>query len=668
MLYDSTLGLSPDDKNKSLKVDDNPSPPQEYSKYANIANATPAIRLLHARDSRLSVMVSTQLTEHCAPTLSTPVSRKLFNTSTITREEAQHETTTASDDLIWRMATNAPTQSTPVSQNAPTQSTPANQNISDKLAIMREEAQRTLGESTPAAEVTLGGPAWRMAANAPTQSTPVSQNNSDKKSEQVREAAEREQEMLRVTTLLSQTIDEVEQTKSQLHTVNELQEVTHTELGKLKTAYEEMCQLKATTDYEKSAALTEKAGALREKAKADEEVQKGLRALADLQVKMDAETKLMTDKFNDLMKKDWPAPATVKKLEAAVLTQEKTIKSLKSQLELKNTSPQAKSTEDPSWAQLYVKIEAELEELKKDYKLIEATSDEALSDFSKEMMDMNKQISDMQTIITDQQQEITELQTLKPRELAKILVQSAPPGKDKDKASSHQQAPATAQAQKPAASAPAPAAGEDTSIDSDYLYQGKSEDDDSQTEYRVLKIEQVTDQLNRCKQEMDANIKDQKARLKLGSSQKMTKEQKDSASHQYDEEMLPNIELWHTCMGDWAQKYVAYGHKRPPVHKGPGKMKMNCAGCGVVQGDWHLNHARANRQGSRQCPAKDTVCKTCCMYHLHDQEGSERYTNHTPDACPLNNTVSFFKKLNSELIEKHKAPEVSASLDNSAWS
>ena len=45
--------------------------------------------------------------------------------------------------------------------------------------------------------------------------------------------------------------------------------------------------------------------------------------------------------------------------------------------------------------------------------------------------------------------------------------------------------------------------------------------------------------------------KDQKARLKLGPSQKMTKEQKDSASHQYDEEMQQNhdVELWHTYMG-----------------------------------------------------------------------------------------------------------------------
>ena len=119
----------------------------------------------------------------------------------------------------------------------------------------------------------------------------------------MREAAKREQEMLRVTTLLSETVIEVEQTEAQLNSVNELQEVTLTEMTDLKTAYEEMCQLKATTDYEKSAALAEKDVALREKERADAEVQKGLTALVDLQVKMDGETKLMTDKFNELMKK-----------------------------------------------------------------------------------------------------------------------------------------------------------------------------------------------------------------------------------------------------------------------------------------------------------------------------------------------------------------------------
>ena len=121
-------GLSPDDKNKSHKTDGNPSPPQEYNKYANITNATPAIRLLHARDSRLSIMVSNQSTEHNAPTLSTPVSRKLFGTSTEVREGAQHESTTASHGSMRRIGTNAPTQSTPVYQkipdNAPTVSAP----------------------------------------------------------------------------------------------------------------------------------------------------------------------------------------------------------------------------------------------------------------------------------------------------------------------------------------------------------------------------------------------------------------------------------------------------------------------------------------------------------------------------------------------------------------
>ena len=307
--------------------------------------------------------------------------------------------------------------------------------------------------------------------------------------------------------------------------------------------------------------------------------------------------------------------------------------------------------------------------MKKDYAPIEVSSDEALGEFSNEIASMNQQALEMQMLITKQQEEIRDLQTMKPRELAKILVQSAPPGKDKDIAATQKPVPAAAQTQEPATADPT--AGEDIptlAIDSDYVYQGKCEDDDSQTEYKVLSIGEVTDQLNKCKKEMDANIKDQKARLNLGSSRKMTKEQKDSASQQYDEEMQQNVGLWHTCMGGWCQKYIANGHKRPPVHTGLSKMKMNYARCGIVQGDWYLNHARANRHDSRVCPAKDTICKTCCMYHLHDQEGSDRYTNHTQEACPLNNTSSFFMKLNSELIEKHKAPELGSSNNTSAWS
>ena len=290
-------------------------------------------------------------------------------------------------------------------------------------------------------------------------------------------------------------------------------------------------------------------------------------------------------------------------------------------------------------------------------------------EFNNEIAGMNQQALEMQMLITKQQEEIRDLQTMKPRELAKMLIQSAPPGKDKDTAATQKPIPAAAQAQKPPAADPT--AGEDIptlAVDSDYVYQGKCEDDDSQTEYKVLSIGEVTDQLNKCKKEMDANIINQKARLSPGSSQQMTREQTDNASHQYDEEMQQNVELWHTCMGNWYQKYIAYGHKRSPVHKGPSKTKMNCAGCGIVQGDWRLNHARANRQGSRICPAKDTICKTCCMYYLRDQEGSDRYTNRAQEACPLNNTASFFKKLNSELNEEHRAPELGSSNNTSAWS
>ena len=189
---------------------------------------------------------------------------------------------------------------------------------------------------------------------------------------------------------------------------------------------------------------------------------------------MNGETKLVTDKFNELMKKEWPAPAAVKKLEATMDTQEKTLKSLKPQLELQKSKKiedppsHFQSTRDPSWAQEYVKIETELEEMKKDYALIEVSSDEALEEFSNEIRDTNQQALEMQMIITKQQEEIKELQTMKPRGLAKILVQSAPPGKEKDTAATQKLVPAAAQAQGPTAADPTE--GEDIptlAIDSD---------------------------------------------------------------------------------------------------------------------------------------------------------------------------------------------------------
>ena len=79
------------------------------------------------------------------------------------------------------------------------------------------------------------------------------------------------------------------------------------------------------------------------------------------------------------------------KLQAAVDTQEKTIKSLKSQLELLKgkqievSPPCIQSTTDPSDSEAYLQsVEAELEELKKDYTLIEVNADEALDESSKE--------------------------------------------------------------------------------------------------------------------------------------------------------------------------------------------------------------------------------------------------------------------------------------------
>ena len=60
---------------------------------------------------------------------------------------------------------------------------------------------------------------------------------------------------------------------------------------------------------------------------------------------------------------------------------------------------------------------------------------------------------------------------MKPRELAKIRVPSAPPGKDKDTPATQKPVPAAAQVQEPAVAAPT--AGQDVptiAIDLDYMY------------------------------------------------------------------------------------------------------------------------------------------------------------------------------------------------------
>lgn len=515
--------------------------------------------------------------------------------------------------------------------------------------------------------------------------------------EQVREAAERETELLRISNLLAESINSLENTKRQLNSITDSSDVQQKELGDLKIAYEEICQLKATTDYEKGAAIYERDASMREKKAADVEVGRGLKALAALESKMAAETKMFETKLDELMKKEWKAPAEVTKMKATISAHEKTIRSLKSQAELKEKqagTPAMRDEMDNLRTQLALhlankndteeekeeiqQMRDDLAELRRDYSAIEAGADEALNDFSNEMDDMNQQLFDLQAVITAQENEIKELHTMKPRGLSKVMdaaVQSAPPAPNTA-------APAAAQAKAPAAvpaavpavqAAPTDQAGPPTagsssaSIPSDYVYQAKCAEDPSQSEYRELTVTEVAGQLMASKQEMADNITDQKERLKLGSK-KMTDEQKINASRLYDEEMGHNVELWHACMSDHGQKYIAFGHKRIKGFQ-PGKLKMNCCGCGKVQGGWDMLHTRADRHThSRTCPAKGTVCPTCDKYHLTDQPGSERYTMHTDEACPLNNTVAFCKKIGADLVEKHSSAQDLGVSNTSAWS
>ena len=157
----------------------------------------------------------------------------------------------------------------------------------------------------------------------------------DKLTEQVREAAERETEMLRISNLLAESNKSLEDTKRQLNSITDSSDTQQNELDDLKIAYEEICQLKATTDYEKRAAMSERDESMRERKAADEQVGRELKALAALENKMVAETRIFETKLDELMKKEWKAPAKVTKLRAAISAHEKTIRSLKSQIELK---------------------------------------------------------------------------------------------------------------------------------------------------------------------------------------------------------------------------------------------------------------------------------------------------------------------------------------------
>ena len=117
----------------------------------------------------------------------------------------------------------------------------------------------------------------------------------------MREVAEREAGLLRISNLLAEAVKSMESTKRQLSSVTDNNQVQLKELENLKIAYEAMCQLKATADYERSAAISERDVSMREKEMADEEIGRGLKALAALEGKMATETKLFESKLNELV-------------------------------------------------------------------------------------------------------------------------------------------------------------------------------------------------------------------------------------------------------------------------------------------------------------------------------------------------------------------------------
>ena len=624
---DLSQGLSPDDKSKQKKGgDEKDSPNAAYTKYGDLTT-TPSVRLLHARDSKLATLVSTQPHSMIVPLNHlNVVSRKLFEKTPIERPTTRDESA-------------------------------------------RERERRTSLERALFGLSTSIKPLYHPNVGR--------EKMFDKLTVQVREAAERETEMLRISNLLAESIQNLEDTKRLVNSATDSRDETQKELDTLKIQYEEIIQLKATTDYEKTAAISERDASMREKKAADEQVGRGLKALAALEHKMAAETKIFETKLDEMMKKEWKAPAEVNRMNAKVSAHEKTITSLKAQLELRVQKDENNTEEGKEEVQ---QMRDDLAELKKDYRVIESSADEALNEFSSEMDNMNQQVRDLQAVIKTQDDEIKELHTLKPRGLSKVMdaaAQSAPAKTAAPVATTQTAAKAgatAAPAALPAVQAapadqtePHTAGSSSASIPSDYVYQAKCPEDPSQSEYKELTITEVAGQLMASKQEMHDNIINQKERLKL-EGKKMSDEQKINASRLYDEEMGHNVELWHACMSDHGQKYIAFGHKRAKGFQ-TGKPKMNCCGCGKVQGGWDMLHTRADRHThSRTCPAKGTVCPTCDKYHLTDQPGSERYTMHTDEACPLNNSVAFCKKIGADLVEKHSSAQDLGVSNTSAWS
>jgi len=83
---------------------------------------------------------------------------------------------------------------------------------------------------------------------------------------------------------------------------------------------------------------------LKEKHATHAELQSSPTELTAQRVKMDKETKLTNSQITDLMKKDWPTSAAVKKLQGTIDTQKKAMSSLKGQLELKDKQRKDRET------------------------------------------------------------------------------------------------------------------------------------------------------------------------------------------------------------------------------------------------------------------------------------------------------------------------------------
>ena len=138
---------------------------------------------------------------------------------------------------------------------------------------------------------------------------------------------------------------------------------------------------------------------------------------------------------------------------------------------------------------------------------------------------------------------------------------------------------------------------------------------------------------------------------------------KEDKSAKYFEECGADIQLLHELMGDWGQKTIAFDG--PKLAKR--KQTQNCVCCGREPGGWDALHNKASSvTGKRDCPFKGQQCTLCNKFGLGTLDTEERYTQHTPEACPLGNIVKFASHVEAHLVEKH-APDKKATSQLSAF-